>query len=358
MITKQYKEYGKVLDFRIFHGFYLDLYKMDQSLSRFVQLSDLDKAARLEAQPYDLHQDFHMVPIRNTEIQMQNLKMRFRKNSKGFFVAAKVITTEFDNTSPSQHMFIQAEQPFSLSFGLFIRNPYFLNFSDLELTDFKQHTYFFSNRASVGGSGANIGIGQFDHQPVDQNSRLPLLGSTYRHTFDASEAITQAKFTVSDAFSQDLLLEEQVTASSSPILESHSLDLSGLADGLLNIKLEKLVPAGSPETIEVYKYTAPPFRSPFALIELHFLTTESTFFEQPDGALKSPTLNLYVDNRKTKWRYYNGMKPTEMVTASTDKKPLTRHGYSAIEHLGKALPNPSAKVLTAEADGYYSDTFL
>lgn len=358
MIIRQYIAYTKLFDFRLFHGFYLDYYQMDGTLSRFVNLPDADKRERIAAQPYDIHSDFDILPVNGTDEMLRNYKMTFRKSPLGFYLGAKVNTTEFDDGSVESQLFIPLEQPLQFSFALFLKKRHFLNFSELTLEGQRRHAYFFSNRSSQAGNGANIGVGELNYNVVGPSSRLRLFREKLQYSFGPLAGVTMARLTVSDAYTQEVLIQEAVQAPIGQHLEQYSLGLSRLDNGLYAAKIEVLAPSPSQETFDFYKYSGPSFEPPFGIVEIAAAPFTSPFFNSLDGQVLAPWLNLYVDNRKTNWRYFSSMQPDVLIMASSGEKHLARHGYSSLSFNGKQLPNPSEKALTAQSDGYYSDTFL
>ena len=70
----------------------------------------------------------------------------------------------------------------------------------------------------------------------------------------------------------------------------------------------------------------------------------------------TPTPELILKNRKTKWRFIDANDGT--VLKVTNKKPLTKNGYITVKKGGVEFPNPKADLIILESGKYFSEVFV
>jgi hypothetical protein len=101
---------------------------------------------RAGSRDYDIRRDLECMPSAACRQTLRDQRILLRHTTTGFrlLVEARPAGTTPISFSP----LIPVEEPLKLTFFLCLRNPYFVNFTNLDLTDAPAHLYYFSNLAA------------------------------------------------------------------------------------------------------------------------------------------------------------------------------------------------------------------
>lgn len=99
---------------------------------------------------YDIHKDLFIAPTVDCQTLLNNNRLYFKLNSRGFFIGARV--REIEGTTPPDYTpFIDLDQPLRLRFVVFAHNPNFYHFTNVNLDKNEvsrdRKMYLFSNQA-------------------------------------------------------------------------------------------------------------------------------------------------------------------------------------------------------------------
>ena len=143
--------YKKLFEVRILHEFYLS--QPDET--SIFNLSTEDRIQKLEKMLqrglYDIRKDLVLRPTPFCEKILKNHRMKFLQTATGFFVGAEVAVLQ-NGAGPERYVLqvpLSGEAQ-SWSIGLGIRNPQFMNFSNIHAPFLVPARYLFSNDNSDG----------------------------------------------------------------------------------------------------------------------------------------------------------------------------------------------------------------
>jgi len=126
--------YKKIADVEVWHDYYMakDINDEDYLLDNYSILKDLD-----------------FIPTRKCAQVLRNKKIIFKKSPKGFQLFAQAIPSVVSSTEYQTFIFI--EPTVKLDFLLVVKNPFFFNFTNINLND-KGKLFHFSNVGKIAAS--------------------------------------------------------------------------------------------------------------------------------------------------------------------------------------------------------------
>lgn len=132
--------YKELFNVEILHDYYLQFNSEDDSWTFPHNYSILD--------------DLDFIPTLECRKSLTDLHLIFKKNSKGFHILAQSIPSVI--TPGDSQTFININPDIKFQFFMVIKNPFFLNYSNLRLTGDDKYLYYFSNNLRPNGhpSGA------------------------------------------------------------------------------------------------------------------------------------------------------------------------------------------------------------
>lgn len=133
--------YKKLLEVIIRHDYYLESVR-----SVAIAEDDTTFAGQsLWPKDYDLRQDLEIVPTAECSRILRDLKIAFKPTAAGFTLYVRAV--EREGVPNSFHSLVFIEPDTRLSFLIKVKNPSFVNFTNLRLTGRDSYLYYFSNQS-------------------------------------------------------------------------------------------------------------------------------------------------------------------------------------------------------------------
>ena len=129
-------DYSKLFHVDILHEYFLNRGK---TLFEFMPVEEQNRILS----SYNLHDHFEIFPLPETERIMKGMGLIFRQSKKGFFLGVRLDSNELQ--SGNQIPYYSFENYVSFVFGLRLKDPNLLNYTNLRLKGNGEEIYYFSN---------------------------------------------------------------------------------------------------------------------------------------------------------------------------------------------------------------------
>ncbi len=352
--------YKTLLNIDLLHAYFLD-----KGIKKYHNPNDLNNEIttkeKSEVEKIYNNIDFlKIIPNRITLKVVKNYRLMVRSHSKGIRILATSLkeTAEEDNKEIERYCPL-IELPDDLTFTFFVTatDRYFENYTDI-VEKSKNQFYYLSN---ISSSATTIfeaigGIEQWASFLItEKESRRLVYELEKENEFDS---ITPKKVTIANLDSEEIeAIEVKIENNTSlsteefEIIESLNLSIQGLKNkGVIGVVQLKILGDNNfnlTENVTVKNKETN-----------NFNLVKKCLLKEP------PTFQVYIENRKTFWRYSQLSKSLNMITNA--KQPLTKNGRVEI---GKTdvtpqsqstifFPNPTAESITKELENYYSEIFI
>lgn len=369
--------YKKIVEVEVWHDYYQ---VFQEGVSSFLP-------------SYNILNDLDFIPSPDCQRALKNNRLLFKKTAKGFQLIVRVDAT-------TGQPFVPFSPKSRFDFFVVVKNPYFFNFTNLNLTQKDRSLYYFNNLSEneknalfltkkmeefdeiqdyeLGDLVTNTGKIYEAKEPFSSNEvfstsgkwievndtaqvayvtkqdRLKWQNPNYIYTDANTHAGELISFSLTDKDGHTVSLGnipntnqpqgKFKTSSNSSELIYHSINLSGIRSGKYKMRINRQ--AGiSEETF----YLLNPFvqNNAFGVIELH--TDSSTSFPVDFLGDAPKTYKIRFKNRMTIWSYFN---KNEVALTSADNhsiRGLTKQ-LSAYELNDKSVPDPDISVIYPEVE--------
>jgi len=143
-------QYKRLFEVNIFQSYYLDL----GNSRSFFELDENNAADKIILEKllsrYNIWRDWEIVPTPYCERLLKRHKMLFKPTSKGFFIGVEVEEQLDDNGNKVYMPVLPIENDLRFSFAIRLKNPFFINFSNVKLRRSLPTCYYFSNLNEAG----------------------------------------------------------------------------------------------------------------------------------------------------------------------------------------------------------------
>lgn len=323
--------YRSLFNFIFHHAYFLD--KGEQV---FADMSDSEKAELLRG--YVLSDYLRLVPTPATQQRLKGYRFLFKPHAHGFRVVAQVFE-EIGSDPVKYKPLITLPDDFTLSFALYITDPYFENYSEIAPKD-ANTLYLFSNIKPDTEAAGFADVFSTDGK-IDPPFLLSEEGSRkIMHTISVEDRFLRTgidRFSIANIDEADINTPEAAEIIDQYIQTQRNKGLIGFVR--LAIKGDNdhnLLEFDESDPTDVIQYMLDP----------------------------SPEFTLSFSNRKTFWRYTIFSDGSQLVTEGP--KPLVKNGFVQIESTDfnpeppeeQYYPNPTVAFIKKEDSNYYSDIFI
>lgn len=316
----------------IFHHAYF----LDKGEQVFAGMSDSDKAELLRG--YVLSEYLRIVPTHATQRRLKGYRLLFKPHAHGFRVVSQVLE-ENGSEPPKYRPLINLPDDLTLTFALYITDPYFENYSEIAPKG-ANTLYLFSNikpdTEATGFANLFSADGKIDPPFLlsEEGSRKII------HTISVEDRFLHAgidRFSIANIDEADINTPEASEIIHQSIRTQKSKGLIGFVR--LTVKGDNA----------------------HNLLEFDESDPANVIQYMPDP---SPEFTLSFSNRKTFWRYTIFSDGSQLITEGP--KPLVKNGFVQIESTDfnpeppeeHYYPNPTVAFIKQEDNNYYSDIFI
>ena len=365
MAVKKGIAYKSLLEFWILHAYYLDKKNNGGNVVEFYESSS--KEDDLDKSQFDVNKDFEIRPLDHLTVQyLKNHRLLFRQSKRGFSLFARL------NEVGGNKLFVPIDNIIKLSFGLFLKNTSFLNFTDLSFKGLQRRMLYFSNwQLNLNQENQKLyrWAGSMNNEtliPVKVESSnqdddtLEVYFNKLDYFFNTAN-IKSAQFSIKDYYNQSgtNILYKTVAVQNGNI-QKYTLNISALPAGVYQLSVTH--DQGGTANKVFYKVDRQENGNPFGVVELFIDKTKEDVISA-DGELWSPKFYIFFKNRKTSWRYFDAKNPSGPIQGyPTPSHSLAQNIYYDViaPDTGKNLPNASVdRVTLLENDNtVYSDIYI
>ena len=296
-------------------------------------------------------------------------QLLLKKTTRGLSV---VVKEEGDSNQP----WIPFNEQLKLTFFLWLVDPKFFNYSQLLLPAAKKKLYYFNNLVEKPDFLISLSLKnpkKVDLTYVEENRSITTINPLHDFELAAQSSLTK----IVEDRSGDSAVEIYREAFKNDELDTarRQLDLRHIPSGWYSL----ITKQGSNRTEkEIYLNNEGLMEKPFAVVELfgrnedddHGLLYKNGKFKPqlekkkvydawPDRTKMPARFELRFINRETIWKFFDS-KTNSLIYDTKTAFPLTENGFITLEGTGmeKTPPNPSARMIKKDDDGFYSEIFI
>ena len=367
--------YHPLFTVALWHGYYLHPAEESENAFTNEDLENLVETSDLIPE-YSILGDLQITPAPATVHLMQNYRMVYRQKNTGFVVGICVEEDSSGKLFPR----ISLEEILKLSFTIRLKNPNFVNFTSVSLSDFRNTIYHFGNNVE---------------QKIDNTLYL---STTPPYVSDEDRYAVYTNTFMLDV--SNLELEEIRLVFTSPIPMNSfqltctapegedSLNVCNVYIGGRNPGLYELSAfTSSNEEIpalrqSVYLDNGGTSQNALGVIDIfHFADDSLSDYAllNSDGSLLSPEYTLWWQNRITQWRYLFEIEPPSpdtrcdvVIEPGFNKNLISKAPQALINRYRRIcfqegtgdqteeirLPNPSAERIYPENATVFSEVYM
>lgn len=361
----------------LWHGYYLHSVETTGNTFTNENLENIVKTSDLISE-YSMLGDLLITPTPTTACMMKNYRMVYRQENTGFLVG---ICVEKDSTGKLFPQ-IPLEENLKLSFTISLKNPSFLNFTNVSLSDFRNAVYHFANNV-------NQKLGNTLHL----SSTPPYIRDEDRyavHTNNFSIDVSSLNLVeILLVFTSPIPINSfQVTctaAAGEVSLNKCKVNIGGRNSGLYELKVFTSSNEEIPSLKQaVYINNLRTAQNTFGIIDIfHFADNATSDYSllDNDGSLLSPEYTLWWQNRTTQWRYLFETEPPPPdadcdveIESGFNKNLISKTPQALINRYRRVcfqdsidgevvreeilLPNPSSQRIYPENENVYSEVYM
>lgn len=355
--------YQTLFNINLLHAYFLDrgekkYHSINPDPNKKLKAKEKEEADKV----YNSKTCIEIVPNRITQETIKDYRLMIRNHSKGMRVlttSLKEVAMEGNNEVERYSPLINLPNDLTLTFFVKITDKYFENYTEI----IDKNTKKFYQLSNISSSAINIFEASTDIEKwssfliSEEESRRLVYEMEKENEFNTN---TPKKVTIADFDSNQInIIENKIQNNVSlNTQEQEVLDS-------LNLSIQKYKSKG---IIGVLRLKI--------LGDNNSKLTENVFVKNPETnkfdvskkcVLKEvPNFQIYIENRKTFWRYSQLSENLKMITNT--KHPLTKNGRVEI---GKTdvtppsqgtvfFPNPTIESITLDKDSqdYYSEIFI
>ncbi|AUC16931.1 hypothetical protein BTO06_18040 [Tenacibaculum sp. SZ-18] len=351
--------YKTLFNIDVLHAYFLDRgEKKYHAANASDELSDKEKNELIRS--YNLFDFIEVVPNKRTKILAKNHRILIRNHSKGLRVltsSLKVNSEEGNNTVERYNPIIELSDDTTFTFFIKIKDRFFLNYSDI--TDKKNNRLYLLTNVSSSVSNlftSNGNIEKWDEFLItERESRKLVYELEKEQEFDTVSpklvTISSIDESLIESIEDKIVADTSLTESESDIYNYLNNSVQHLKNtGVIGVLKVKVAGEANSDLTEI--------------VDTENLET-GLFDVQKQCLLKSaPDFQIYIENKKTYWRYKQQSENQIMVT--NQEYPLTKNGKVEIEKSDVTpqpqgtlfFPNPTIESITQEEQDYYSEIFI
>lgn len=258
--------------------------------------------------------DMEVVPSAGCRAMLGRYGLKYLPTEAGLKLFAKVETVGgkdlIKNPIPNETKF---------TFLLKLRNSYFENFTQTNLSRLKTQHYYFNNLTdNVSADSVPLLLSDTTAKTVTDTDLLGFETNTFSFTEGSTEATLTGELRFTDSgevFSRELTNHNNTF--------NFSYDLKAAPSGRAKFFI------GTNEKAEVYSINAADYGGLFGVAEIFYKSTlpASYQFQQADNAIETRFYKITFANRSTRWRYIINNKFNPAVTgvnvAKTNGTPIS-----------------------------------
>ncbi|MFY7672174.1 hypothetical protein ACOSP6_13905 [Tenacibaculum sp. MEBiC06402] len=351
--------YKTLFNIDLLHAYFLDRGEKKYHASNANdELSEDEKQESLRA--YNLFDFVEVIPNKRTRILAKNHRVLIRNHSKGI----KVLTSTLQVNSEEGNDVVERYSPVvSLSddvvftFLIKAKDRFFLNYSDV-IEKQNNQFYYLSNIDSSATNifDANTSIEKWeDFLITERESRKLVYNLEKEQEFDTNTPKLVTISSIEESVIEDI---EDKVANATALTpdETEVFDY-------LNASVQRLKNSGVIGVFQI-KVAGDNNTNLTELVDTEDIQTGN--FELEKQCLLKDTIEfqIYIENKKTFWRYRQKSENQIMVTKQ--EHPLTKNGKVEIEKNDVTpqpsgnlfFPNPTVDSITKEEQDYYSEIFI
>lgn len=351
--------YKTLFNMNLLHAYFLD-----RGVKKFHAIDPVNELSTEEKQDaeknYTIKEFLQVIPNKKTKEITKNYKLLIRNHNKGIRVLAstlKVATKNDFETVERYSPIIELSDDLVLTFYIKATDNFFGNYTDF-IDKRESQLYYLSNINSSANNvfDATLAIETWDSFLISAKETRRLLYDLEKE----SEFVSTAPKRVSiadidsdeiDAIEAKVTAETELNEEEQDVFDTLNQSISVLKNskviGVIQLKM-----SGDNNT----EFTE----------ELNTENETSGDFDVPKQCLLSEEIDfkVYIENKKTFWRYNQKAENQIMVTNQT--QPLTKNGRVDISKTDVSpepsatffFPNPTIQSISKESENYYSEIFI
>lgn len=354
--------YKTLLNINLLHAYFLDngIKKYHNPNNLTNELNDKEKE---EAEKVYKSTNFLEIrPTRTTLSVIKNYRLMVRDDSKGIRILAtsqKEIAKEDGSEIERYCPFIELPNDLILTFFVRVTDRYFENYTEI----IKKKSNQLYNLSNISTTATNVfdsngNIEEWSSFLITERESRRLVYELEKE--NEANSITPKRVTIADIDS------DKINAIETKIDNNISLNIdeSEIIENL-DSSIKKLKNKG---IIGVVRLKISGDNNSNLTENVMVKNIETNNFDINKNCLlkEAPTFQIYIENRKTFWRYNQISKSLKMTTNT--KQPLTKNGKVEISKTAVTpqpinsvfLPNPTVESITLDSNNqdYYSEIFI
>ncbi|CAM1345307.1 hypothetical protein [Tenacibaculum amylolyticum] len=351
--------YKTLFNINLLHAYFLDLgEKKYHTANANDALSVTEKEEAIKQ--YLSSDAMEIVPNTNTLEILKNHRLLVRKHSKGITVLAsssKEIAEENNVAVERYSPLIKLSGDLILTFYIKVSDTYFEHYTDI-IDRRKDQLYYLSNTTSSATNifDANTVIKTWNSFLITEKESRELVHTLEKE--EESRAATPKQVTIANIDTVEIAAIETKITNNIPLNTAEEEIINSLNGriqllksrgiiGVLQVKISGVNNTNVTENVLVKNGVTGNFDIPAQCV----LKT-------------APDFQIYLENRKTFWRYNQSSTGVKMITNT--QYPLTKNGRVEIKKTDVTpqpgntifLPNPTVESITKEQQDYYSEIFI
>lgn len=351
--------YKTLFNMNLLHAYFLD-----RGVKKFhaANLADeLTSAEKEDAEKdYEIQKFLQIIPNKRTKEVARNYKLLIRNHNKGIRVLAstlKVNTKDGLDTVERYSPVIELSEDLVLTFYIKATDNFFENYTDC-VGKREDQLYYLSNITSSASSvfDATSTIETWDNFLISAKETRRLLYELEKENEFVSN--TPKRVSIADITSDEIdAIEAKVTAET--VLNEEEQEVFDALNQAISVLKNSKV-------IGVIQLKISGDNNTEFTEELNTENETSGDFDVPKQCLLSEEIDfkVYIENKKTFWRYNQKAENQIMVTNQT--QPLTKNGRVDISKTDVSpepsatffFPNPTIQSISKESENYYSEIFI
>jgi hypothetical protein len=351
--------YKALFNIDLLHAYFLDKgEKKYHANNANDELSDDEKEESLRT--YNLFDFVEIIPNKRTRVVAKNHRILIRNHSKGIRVLTstiKVNSEEGNDVVERYNPVVSLSDDEVFTFFIKTKDSFFLNYSNV-IEKTKNQLYYLSNISSSATNvfDANSSIEKWEDFLIsERESRKLVYELEKEQEFDTNTPKLVTISSIEESVIEDI--EDKVAnATTLTADETEVFDY-------LNASVQRLKNSGVIGVLKI-KVSGDNNTNLIELVDTEDIQTGNFDLEKQCLLKDTIDFQIYIENKKTFWRYRQKSENQIMVTKQ--EHPLTKNGKVEIEKTDVTpqpsgnpfFPNPTVDSITKEEQDYYSEIFI
>lgn len=351
--------YKTLFNLNVLHAYFLD--KGEEKYHAANANDELSEEDKREAERnYNIAHFLEIVPNVLTKKLVKNYRLLIRNHLKGIRVltsSLRVNSKEGNTEVERFHPIINLSDDLVLTFYIRIADSYFENYTDVIEKNSPQLYYLSNNATSITNVfDANGSIETWDSFLLTEKESRRLVYDLEKEYQD--QAQTPKRVSIANIETSVIDTIENKIENALPLDDEETEILESLNQSVASVKNNKIIGVVQ---LKISGDNNTNFTEDVATED-----EETGNFDLMKQCLLKDTIDfqIYIENKKTFWRYNQPSENTIMVT--NQKQPLTQNGKVEIGKTDVSpqpqgtifFPNPSVESITKEQQNYYSEIFI